>query len=251
MNKPLTAGERLAPDPRIGERRRAGPLAPPLRGRDPRRRKAKPRRFRWLGRIFGALLGIVALAAGVGAVAGYTAYRHFNAGLPDVEGLRNYQPRVMSRIYASDSRLLAEMATERRIFVPYVAIPDMVKRAFIAAEDQNFWTHPGVDPLAMARAAVTDLEQYGEGRRPIGASTITQQVAKNMLLGNEVSLNRKAKEVLLAYLQQLRTNPSPGPLGPRLASIYPSLNDALARHLADLDQVRAASQQVTHVGEMH
>ena len=104
----------------------------------------------------------------------------------------------MSRVYADDSRLLGEFATERRIFVPYAAIPDMVKRAFVSAEDQNFFTHPGVDPVAMLRAAVTDALQYGQGRRPIGASTITQQVAKNMLLGNEVSLARKVKEVILA-----------------------------------------------------
>jgi penicillin-binding protein 1A len=192
MTKPFTAGERLSPAPQQALR-----AAVPS-GRSPRHTPERPRRGRWLGRIFGALLGFAALAAGVGGAAGYVAYQHFSAGLPDVEGLRNYQPRVMSRVYASDSHLLAEMATERRIFVPYVAIPEIVKRAFISAEDQNFFTHRGVDPLAMARAAATDLMQYGQGRRPIGASTITQQVAKNMLLGNEVSVNRKVKEVLLA-----------------------------------------------------
>ncbi len=134
----------------------------------------------------------------VGAVGAYGAYRHFSAALPDVNGLLHYQPRQMSRVYASDSHLLAELATERRIFVPYAAIPDLVKRAFVSAEDQNFFTHRGVDPLAIIRAGVTDLLQYGQGRRPVGASTITQQVAKNMLLGNEMSLSRKAKEALLA-----------------------------------------------------
>src|SRR5262249_46481217 len=115
------------------------------------------------------------------------------------DSLRHYQPRVMSRVYAGDSRLLAELATERRIFVPYGAIPDIVKHAFISAEDQNFFTHRGVDPLAMIRAAATDLMQYGQGRRTMGASTITQQVAKNMLLNNnEVSLARKAREALVA-----------------------------------------------------
>jgi penicillin-binding protein 1A len=144
------------------------------------------------------LTALCVLGAGLAGFVGWTAYTHFSRDLPDVEGLRSYEPRVMSRVYTGDSRLLAELATERRIFVPYSAIPEMVKRAFVSAEDQNFFTHRGVDPLAMARAAVTDAMQYGQGRRPIGASTITQQVAKNMLLGNEVSVSRKVKEVLLA-----------------------------------------------------
>ena len=159
----------------------------------------KPRRrMGWLRRIAGALLGVVLLATLAGGGAGYVAYQRFSAALPDVEGLRTFQPRVMSRVYAGNSRLLSELASERRIFVPYTAIPDLVKRAFVSAEDQNFFTHRGVDPVAMLRAAVTDAMQYGQGRRPIGASTITQQVAKNMLLGNEVSMSRKAKEVILA-----------------------------------------------------
>ncbi len=134
----------------------------------------------------------------VGGGGGYVAWERFSANLPDVDGLRNYQPPVMSRVYAGDARLMAELATERRIFVPYSAIPDMVKQAFVSAEDQNFWTHPGVDPLAIARAGVFDLTHMGQGRRPIGASTITQQVAKNMLLDSEVSLARKAREAILA-----------------------------------------------------
>lgn len=148
--------------------------------------------------MFGAILGIVLLVAVVGAAGGWMAWQHFSAGLPDVDGLRNYQPPVMSRVYAGDARLLAELATERRIFVPFSAIPDVVRRAFVSAEDQNFWTHAGVDPVAIARAAVTDLSHLGQGRRPIGASTITQQVAKNMLLDNQVSISRKVKEAILA-----------------------------------------------------
>ena len=113
-------------------------------------------------------------------------------------GLRSYAPRVMSRVFAGDARLISELATERRIFVPYPAIPDLVKQAFISAEDQNFWIHRGVDPLAIARAAFTDLNQIGRGKRPVGASTITQQVAKNMLLDSQLSFARKAKEAILA-----------------------------------------------------
>src|SRR6185312_13909142 len=78
------------------------------------------------------------------------------------------------------------------------AIPEIVKQAFVSAEDQNYWSHRGVDPVAIARAAITDFMQMGQGRRPVGASTITQQVAKNMLLDNQLSLSRKVKEAILA-----------------------------------------------------
>ncbi len=148
--------------------------------------------------VIGGLLGIVLLVGIVGGASAYFAWQHYSADLPDVDGLRNYQPPVMSRIYAGDARLIAELATERRIFVPYSAIPDVVVQAFVSAEDQNFWVHNGVDPLAIVRAGVFDVTHMGEGRRPIGASTITQQVAKNMLLDNQVSLARKIREAILA-----------------------------------------------------
>jgi penicillin-binding protein 1A len=142
---------------------------------------------------------IVVVGAASGAVVGYTIYEEFAADLPSLDGLRTYKPPVLSRIYAGDDRLIAELAQERRIFVPFSAIPDVVTKAFIAAEDKSFYEHKGVDPLAIARAAVTDLQRIGESRRPVGASTITQQVARNMLLGsNDVSFRRKAKEALLA-----------------------------------------------------
>ncbi len=192
MTEPLTAGERLAPLPPDRSRRRRDRSPLPLR-------RAVFQPLRMVGRLFGALLGLAMLAAAIAGVGGYVAYQRFAAGLPDVEGLRHYQPRVMSRVYAGDSRLLSELATERRMFVPDNAIPDIVKHAFLSAEDQNFFVHRGVDPIAVARAAVTDVMNYGQGRRPIGASTITQQVAKNILLGNaEVSLARKAREAILA-----------------------------------------------------
>ncbi len=154
--------------------------------------------LRFLSRVvgLGVVVGLVG-AVGAGAFAWHT-YERYASELPSLEGLQQYQPKVMSRVYAGDSRLLAEFATERRIFVPVRAIPDMVKQAFISAEDQNFYTHHGVDPLAILRAGVSDVLAYGSGRRPIGASTITQQVAKNMVLGNEVSVSRKIKELILA-----------------------------------------------------
>jgi penicillin-binding protein 1A len=189
MTGPLTAGEPLVPP--SGPRRPRREPPPP-----PRRRHPFVRLIRGL---FGALLGIVVLGGAVGAAGGYVAWRHYSANLPDVDGLKNYQPPVMSRVFASDGRLIAELAAERRIFVPFSAIPEVVKQAFVSAEDQNFWVHNGVDPLAIARAGVFDLMHMGSGRRPIGASTITQQVAKNMLLDStEVSMSRKIREALLA-----------------------------------------------------
>src|SRR5215472_15600440 len=190
MNEPLTGGERLAPpaaDNRRGHRRQ------PLTPRKPRRGRLR----RFARGVLGGLLGIFLLVAAVGGAGSYFAWQRFSADLPDLDGLRNYQPPVMSRVYAGDARLIAELATERRIFVPYSAIPDMVKQAFVSAEDQNFWIHPGVDPLAIVRAAAFNLSHLGQ-RRPLGASTITQQVAKNMLLDNQVSLARKAREAILA-----------------------------------------------------
>ncbi len=194
MTGPLTAGERLASPASEPRPRRRG------RARPPRRRPTLFGPLRSLGRLLAALAAVAVLGVTLAAVGGYVAYEQFAAGLPGVDGLRHYQPRVMSRVYAGDARLLSELATERRIFVPDTAIPDIVKHAFLSAEDQNFFTHRGVDPAAIIRAAVTNLMNYGQGRRPIGASTITQQVAKNMLLGSstEVSLARKAREAILA-----------------------------------------------------
>ena len=105
----------------------------------------------------------------------------------------------MTRVHAADGSLLAEYANERRLYLPIQAIPKLVTNAFIAAEDKNFYQHPGVDVTGIGRAAMVFVQNYGSGRRPQGASTITQQVAKNFLLTNEVSSStRKIKEALLA-----------------------------------------------------
>ena len=189
MTTPLTAGDPLTPP--SGPRRPRREPPPPRRGRNPFVRVVRG--------LFGALLGVVVLGGAVGATGGYLAWRHYSANLPDVDGLKNYQPPVMSRVFAGDGRLVAELAAERRIFVPFPAIPEVVKQAFVSAEDQNFWVHNGVDPMAIARAGAFDLMHMGSGHRPLGASTITQQVAKNMLLDNsEVSISRKVREALLA-----------------------------------------------------
>lgn len=199
MTEKLTAGERLVartPDDRARDNSSQPRASRPRAPRPPR--PPRSRVVRLFGWIFGALAGIAVLGAGVGGVVGYIAYQRFSAGLPDVDTLRSYQPPVMSRVYAGDSSLLSELATERRIFVPYQAIPDVLRHAFISAEDQNFFTHPGIDPVAIARAGVTDLMTLHH-RRPKGASTITQQVARNMLLGSDaLTLARKAREAILA-----------------------------------------------------
>ncbi len=134
--------------------------------------------------------------AGCGFV-GITLW-YFGRDLPDYQQLAHYQPPIMTRVQAGDGRLLAEYATERRIFVPIQAIPKPVIDAFLSAEDKNFYNHHGVDPVSILRAAITDVSRFRANRRPVGASTITQQVAKNMLLSNEVSIERKIKEILLA-----------------------------------------------------
>src|SRR5579864_3985905 len=123
---------------------------------------------------------------------------YFGRDLPDYQQLARYQPPITTRLLAGDGRLLAEYATEKRVFVPIGAIPKQVIAAFLAAEDKNFYSHHGFDPIAMLRAAVIDISHWHSSRRPVGASTITQQVAKNMLLTSELSIERKIKEVLLA-----------------------------------------------------
>ena len=190
MAGPLRAGEPLTPN---GNRRPG-----------PNRGSSRPavRRRSWVSTVFGAALGLLTVLVIAGGFAGWLAWRRISADLPSISGLRSYQPPVMSRIYAGDGRLIAELATQRRIFVPFAAIPDLLKAAFISAEDQNFWRNPGIDPLAIVRAGIFDLTHLGSGRRPIGASTITQQVAKNMLLGDHINLTRKIEEAILAIRMQ-------------------------------------------------
>src|SRR3954470_2033331 len=138
---------------------------------------------------------LLAIAAGAGA--GLTVW-YFGRDLPDYQQLADYEPPITTRVYAGDGRLLAEHATERRVFVPIAAIPKRVTAAFLSSEDKSFYAHHGVDPISMLRAALTDLGRWGSTKRPVGASTITQQVAKNMLLSGEVSIRRKIREALLA-----------------------------------------------------
>src|SRR5215831_11402157 len=154
--------------------------------------------MRLLLRFFGFLFaaGTIVFLVGVAGAAGL--FWHFSKDLPDYSQLQNYEPPVMTRIHAADGSLLAEYARERRLYLPIQAIPKLVTNAFVSAEDKNFYEHNGLDFSGIIRAGRVFIENYGTHRRPQGASTITQQVAKNFLLTNEVSLERKIKEALLA-----------------------------------------------------
>ena len=123
----------------------------------------------------------------------------FSNNIPDYKFLKNYKPPVSSKMYSGDGDLVADFSKEKRIFVPYSTIPSNVINAFLSAEDKNFFTHPGVDAKGVLRATFNNITNIMTSKRLEGASTITQQVAKNFLLTNEVSINRKIKEAILAF----------------------------------------------------
>lgn len=151
--------------------------------------------MRHVARLLGFLFATGALVFVVLACAATVTVWKFEKDLPDYTQLQNYEPPVMTRVQAGDGSLLAEYSRERRLYLPSTAIPPLVKEAFISAEDKNFYTHRGIDPEGVLRA-VTVLVQGN--KRAQGASTITQQVAKNFLLTNERSFTRKIREALLA-----------------------------------------------------
>ena len=124
---------------------------------------------------------------------------NFSNNIPDYKFLMNYKPPVSSKVYSGDGDLVADFSKEKRIFVPFNSIPKNVIEAFLSAEDKNFFSHPGVDAKGVLRAIVKNIQNVMTSKRLEGASTITQQVAKNFLLTNEVSLNRKIKEAILAF----------------------------------------------------
>ena len=123
----------------------------------------------------------------------------FSNNLPDYKFLKSYKPPVSSKVYSGDGELVNNFSTEKRIFIPYNAISKKVINSFLSAEDKNFYSHPGVDAKGVLRAVINNISNIASSRRLEGASTITQQVAKNFLLTNEVSLNRKIKEAILAF----------------------------------------------------
>jgi len=129
----------------------------------------------------------------------FSSLWYFSSGLPDYKKLANYQPPVSSRVYANNGKLLAEYAVEKRLFIPYDFIPKKLINSFLSAEDKNFFSHPGIDAKGIIRAVINNFKNIADGKRLEGASTITQQVAKNFLLTNEMSLKRKIKEAILAF----------------------------------------------------
>ena len=130
---------------------------------------------------------------------GFSTLWYFSAGLPDYKKLSNYQPPISSRVYSENNKLIAEYALEKRLFIPYESIPDKVINSFLSAEDKNFFSHPGIDAKGILRALIKNIKNISQNKRLEGASTITQQVAKNFLLTNEISMKRKVKEAILAF----------------------------------------------------
>ncbi|MFO0154138.1 MAG: penicillin-binding protein 1A [Alphaproteobacteria bacterium] len=193
----MSSPELRAESPLDPERAASGAEAPRAEPPPKKKREKRPKHRRRFG-LFRWLFSLAAAVLLAGGIAAYGAYHHFAQDLPDYGWLAEYEPPQMSRVYAADSRLMAELAQERRIFVPIEAIPQRVQQAFISAEDQRFREHTGIDPLGILRAVIQAAEQYGSGRRMSGASTITQQVAKNMLVGADRSFTRKAREAILA-----------------------------------------------------
>ncbi|WP_404385009.1 penicillin-binding protein 1A [Caenispirillum salinarum] len=201
--KPVLRAERDPDDAPRGDK--------PKRGKDSGSRKGngngktpaggKPARKRrsLFGRLVVFTLSLGFLGAIVGVLGIFAVLNYYGQDLPDHTQLAEYDPPVATRIYAGDGRLITEYAVQRRVFVPVEAMPRQLIDAFISAEDQNFYSHPGLDFKGLARAVLTNVKNYGTGRRPEGASTITQQVAKNFLLTNEVSIERKIKEAILSF----------------------------------------------------
>ena len=135
----------------------------------------------------------------IGGIAVFAILWVFSNKLPDYKFLKNYKPSVSSKVYSGEGELVSDFSAQKRIFVPYNSIPKKVINSFLSSEDKNFFSHPGVDAKGVVRAIINNIKNYLYSKRLQGASTITQQVAKNFLLTNEVSLNRKIKEAILAF----------------------------------------------------
>lgn len=154
--------------------------------------------LRFLTSTCGWIFTIICSGVIIACVAGLLLFNHYTEDLPDYSTLEEYNPPTISRIYAKDGRLISEQATQNRTYTPLSVVPEMVIHAFLSAEDQNFYSHTGVDYRGIARAVFTNIMHYGDNRSMVGGSTITQQVVKNFLLTNERSLRRKVREAALA-----------------------------------------------------
>ena len=151
--------------------------------------------LRWVAYIISLTILISLLTVG----GGVWVFWNYGRDLPDYRQLENYTPPITTRVHAGDGSLLEEYAFQRRSFVPVSSIPQSVINAFLSAEDKNFYRHPGIDIFGVIRAIFTNIRNYGKGRRPVGASTITQQVAQNFLLTKEVSFVRKIREAIISF----------------------------------------------------
>ena len=145
------------------------------------------------------LLIVFTLLSLVGFIVIFAVLWSYSNKLPDYKFLKNYKPSVSSKVYSGNGVLISDFSSEKRIFVPYDAIPKIIINSFLSSEDKNFFKHPGVDAKGVARAVKNNIINLIKSNRLEGASTITQQVAKNFLLSNEVSLDRKIKEAILAF----------------------------------------------------
>ena len=129
----------------------------------------------------------------------FSTFWYFSSGLPDYKILSKYKPPISSRVHSGEGQLIAEYALQKRLFIPYESIPKKIIYSFLSSEDKNFFSHPGVDAKSITRAIIKNIRNIFSEKRLEGASTITQQVAKNFLLTNEVTIKRKIKEAILAF----------------------------------------------------
>jgi penicillin-binding protein 1A len=150
--------------------------------------------------LFFQIMKVLSIFALLGSMLVFYLFFYYSKDLPDYTQLENYYPPATTRIYSADGKLMEEFALEHRIFVPIKSIPKFVTEAFIAAEDRNFYSHPGVDIFSIIRSFVHGITKVSQGKRMAGGSTITQQVVKNFLLTSERSLERKIKEAILSYM---------------------------------------------------
>ena len=148
---------------------------------------------------FKKVIKLIITIATLGLLFTFSTFWYFSSDLPDYKILAKYKPPVSSRVHSGEGKLIAEYALQKRLFIPYESIPKKVIYAFLSAEDKNFFSHPGVDAKGITRAIIKNVKNYSSKKRLEGASTITQQVAKNFLLTSEVSLKRKIKEAILAF----------------------------------------------------
>ncbi|HEX2751702.1 MAG TPA: transglycosylase domain-containing protein, partial [Alphaproteobacteria bacterium] len=208
--RPVVGGQKKKPAQRSGDgkvaTKKADKKAKPAKAKDDGRPRSKGPG--WISRVLMALIsiGAIGMIVGIGAVIAIVLY--FSQDLPDYKSLAEYQPPIVTRAYASDGRLLAEFASEKRVFINIESVPDRVVHAFLSAEDKNFYEHPGIDVTGIARAVRDNLRNLGSDRRLVGASTITQQVAKNFLLSDRLDeergdtaqkVKRKIREMILSF----------------------------------------------------